>query len=73
METNFLKEKLQKKSGPFGNRHCELTVIEDKKQIDQFTDKLETCFLNEKEIKLWKDGHEFKDPWPKKLLKKAIN
>lgn len=31
--------------------------------------KLETCFLNEKEIKLWEDGHEFKDPWPKKIVR----
>ena len=71
MEINFLKEKLQKESGPFGDRHCDLTVIGDKKQVDQFTNKLETCFLNEKEIKLWEDGHEFKDPWPKKIVRTA--
>ena len=71
MEINFLKEKLQNESGPFGDRHCDLTVIGDKKQIDQFTDKLENCFLNEKEIKLWEDGHEFKDPWPKSIVKRT--
>ena len=71
MEINFLKEKLEKESGGFGDRHCDLTVIGDKKQVDQFTDKLETCFLNEKEIKLWKEGYIFKDPWPKKIVRKG--
>jgi G3E family GTPase len=71
IEINFLKEKLQKKSSPFGDRHCDLTVIGDKKQVDQFTEKLETCFLNEKEIKLWEGGHEFKDPWPKSIIKRT--
>ena len=69
MEINFLKEKLRNESGPFGDRHCDLTVIGDIKQVDQFTDKLETCFLNEKEIKDWEDGCKFKDPWPKKIVR----
>ena len=42
-----------------------------KKQVDQFTDKLETCFLNEKEIKLWEDGHEFEDPLRKSIIKRT--
>ena len=69
MEIKLLREKLNDESGRFGDRHCDLTVIGDKKQVDKFTYKLESCFLNENEIKLWENGHEFKDPWPKNLIK----
>ncbi|MEN1786047.1 MAG: GTP-binding protein, partial [Bacteroidota bacterium] len=69
MEIKLLKEKLEKESGRFGDRHCELTVIGDKTQVDQFTNALKFCFLTEKEIELWKDGYEFEDPWPKSIVK----
>jgi G3E family GTPase len=69
MEIKLLKEQLDKESGRFGDRHCDLTVIGDKNQVNQFTDKLESCFLNEKEIELWKKGHQFKDPWPMNIVK----
>ena len=69
MEIKLLKEKLNDETGRFGDRHCDLTVIGDKKQVDKFTNKLKSCFLNENEIKLWENGHEFKDRWPKNLIK----
>ena len=65
----LLREKIKDESGRFGDRHCDLTVIGDKGQIDQFTNKLKSCFLSEYEIKLWESGHKFKDPWPRNLIK----
>lgn len=68
IEIEFLKEKLAKQSGRFGDRHCDLTVIGDKEHVDVFTEKLKSCFLTEQEIDLWKNSHKFKDPWPKNIL-----
>ncbi len=68
-EIKLLREKIKDESGRFGDRHCDLTVIGDKGQIDQFTNKLKSCFLSEYEIKLWENGHKFKDPWPRNLIK----
>ena len=68
-EIKLLREKIKDESGRFGDRHCDLTVIGDKGQIDQFTNKLKSCFLSEYEIKLWESGHKFKDPWPRNLIK----
>ncbi|MFC5046143.1 CobW family GTP-binding protein [Aquimarina hainanensis] len=69
MEIKLLKEKLAKESGRFGDRHCDLTVIGNKTQVNQFTDKLKSCFLTDKEIALWRDGYEFEDPWPTNIVK----
>ena len=68
-EIKLLREKLAKESGRFGDRHCDLTVIGDKKQVHQFTDKLTSCFLTDQEIVLWINGHKFKDPWPKNIVR----
>ena len=69
-EIKLIKEKLSKESGRFGDRHCELTVIGDKTQVDKFTDALKSCFLNDKEIALWKNDYIFEDPWPKNIIKR---
>ena len=69
MEIKLLEEKLEKESGRFGDRHCDLTVIGDKTQVDSFTNSLKSCFLNDEEIQLWENGHEFEDPWPKNIVK----
>tara|TARA_Y100000589_G_scaffold86650_1_gene80648 strand:- start:903 stop:1595 length:693 start_codon:yes stop_codon:yes gene_type:complete len=69
MEIKLLEEKLEKESGRFGDRHCDLTVIGDKTQVDSFTSSLKSCFLNDEEIQLWENGHEFEDPWPKNIVK----
>ena len=50
MEIKLLEELLTKESGRFGDRHCDLTVIGDKTQIDKFTDKLISWFLTEEDI-----------------------
>ena len=68
-EITLIKEKLNKESGEFGDRRCDLTVIGDKKSIDQFVNQLESCFLTYNEIEYWKNGHQFQDPWPKNLVK----
>lgn len=69
MEITKLKEMLEKESGRFGDRHCDLTVIGDKNQVDRFTDALKACFLTEEEIKLWENGYNFEDPWPKNIVR----
>ncbi|MEM9339246.1 MAG: GTP-binding protein [Bacteroidota bacterium] len=69
MEIELLKERLAKESGRFGDRHCHLTVIGDKTQVDRFTEALKACFLTEDEIAHWQAGDEFPDPWPKNIVK----
>ncbi|MDA9668977.1 GTP-binding protein [bacterium] len=68
-EMKLLEERLANEKGQFGDRCCDLTVIGDKDQVNQFTEKLKSCFLTDNEIKQWKNGIKFKDPWPKKIVK----
>lgn len=68
-ELELLKEQVAKESGRFGDRRCDLTVIGDQSKVDRFTKALKACFLTEEEINLWENGHEFKDPWPKRIVK----
>jgi hypothetical protein len=68
-ELELLKEQVAKEAGRFGDRRCDLTVIGDQSKVDVFTDVLNSCFLTEEEIKLWQNGHEFHDPWPKRIVK----
>jgi G3E family GTPase len=68
-EIEQLKEQLANETGRFGDRQCNLTVIGDKTQVHLFSQALESCFLTDDEIGLWKDGHEFADPWPKNMVK----
>ncbi len=69
IELKFLKEKISKESARFGDRCCELTIIGDKTKIDEFVEKVESCFLTDEEIIQWENGLNFKDPWPKKYSK----
>lgn len=69
IEIAQMESVISKNSGRFGDRHCELTVIGDKTQVDLFTDKLKSCFLTEEEILLWETGFEFDDPWPKNVVR----
>ncbi|MEN0004406.1 MAG: GTP-binding protein [Bacteroidota bacterium] len=69
MEITMLKEMLAKETGRFGDRHCHLTVIGDKAQVDRFTEALRACFLTEDEIEYWQSGGTFPDPWPKNMVK----
>ncbi|MCH2084850.1 MAG: GTP-binding protein, partial [Saprospiraceae bacterium] len=68
-EIRELKKLLANEKGRFGDRQCDLTVIGDQAHVDRFTYALESCFLTDEEIKLWKEGHIFKDPWPKNIVK----
>ena len=68
-EIKLLREQLDGGFGRFGDRCCDLTIIGDKKKVNQFSEKLESCFLTEKEIKQWKNGEKFKDPWPKNIVR----
>ena len=64
IEKEGLRQWLAKSPGRFGDRHCHLTVIGDKNQVDHFTEALEQCFLTEEEITRWQSGEQFPDPWP---------
>ena len=50
-----------------GDRRCDLTIIGERNQLDKFTEKLNLCFLNDKEIEQYNSGYVFEDPWPKKI------
>ncbi|MEM7299180.1 MAG: GTP-binding protein [Bacteroidota bacterium] len=71
MEVELLKERLAEENGRFGDRHCHLTIIGDKTQVDLFENALKLCFLTENEIYYWKSGGEFPDPWPQNMVKLA--
>lgn len=69
MEREMLKERLANETGRFGDRHCHLTIIGDKSQVDPFEQALKQCFLTEEEIKYWQSDGEFTDPWPQNMVK----
>ncbi|MBO73914.1 MAG: cobalamin biosynthesis protein CobW [Flavobacteriales bacterium] len=69
MELAELRKMLDLQKGRFGDRRCDLTVIGNKSNVDEFTAALESCFLTEEEIELWRSGIEFADPWPRDLAR----
>ena len=71
MEREGLREQLANMPGRFGDRHCHITVIGDKNQVDQFTESLMQCFLTEDEIVRWQAGEEFPDPWPENYVTRS--
>lgn len=68
-EVKLLRQKLSNELGRFGDRCCDITIIGDKQQVDQFSEKIRSCFLTEKEIQQWQNGDKFKDPWPKNIVR----
>tara|TARA_Y100000589_G_C27132307_1_gene621102 strand:+ start:89 stop:1285 length:1197 start_codon:yes stop_codon:yes gene_type:complete len=68
-EIKLLEEKLKNEIGRFGDRCCDLTIIGHKNHVTRFSEKLKSCFLTDEEIKNWKNGVTFKDPWPKKIVR----
>ena len=68
-EVKLLKEELKKEAGRFGDRRCDITIIGNRNQLDKFTEKLESCFLNNEEIEQYNNGYAFEDPWPKNIVK----
>jgi G3E family GTPase len=71
-EIGLLKDMISKAPGRFGDRECNLTVIGDESQVDQFVQSLNDCFLSDHELQKWKDGVDFADPWPKNLAKLTL-
>ena len=65
----LLRQKLSNELGRFGDRCCDITIIGNKQQVDQFSEKIRSCFLTEKEIQQWQNGDKFKDPWPKNIVR----
>lgn len=63
-ERRVLQQQLAAMPGRFGDRHCRLTVIGQRYQLDDFCRALQHCFLTEEEIAWWQAGGEFSDPWP---------
>ena len=68
-EVKLLRQKLSNELGRFGDRCCDITIIGDKQQVNQFSEKIRSCFLTEKEIQQWQNGDKFKDPWPKNIVR----
>jgi len=67
-EKDAMRDKLTAAHPDFGDRRCQLTVIGDASQLDDFVDALQTCFCTQDEIEAWKTGSSsFKDPWPKSV------
>lgn len=64
-EKEAMRAKLVEAHPDFGDRRCQLTVIGDALQLDEFVDALKTCFCTDDEIRSWKNGEKFVDPWPK--------
>lgn len=65
-EKDAMRDKLTAAHPDFGDRRCQLTVIGDASQLDDFVDALQTCFCTQDEIEAWKTGSSsFADPWPK--------
>lgn len=63
-ERTEMERRLADKSPEFGDRHCHLTVIGDKDNIQTFASALRECFCTPEEIKAWRAGKVFEDPWP---------
>lgn len=66
-EKGAMQEKLREAHPDFGDRRCQLTVIGDDLQLDDFVEALKSCFCNNDEIAAWKNGEDFADPWPKSV------
>lgn len=60
-----LQAQLEAKDAVFGDRHNELTLIGLRGDLEVFKRALESALCSEEEIKDWKSGREFSDPWPK--------
>ena len=69
IEIAHLKKQIAERTGRFGDRYCDLTIIGDETQVADFTEALKSCFLTDAEITLWLEGHVFDDPWPKNVAR----
>lgn len=70
-ERSVLQQQVLQTAGRFGDRCCRLTVIGRTDEVDNFTQALRKCLLTEEEIRFWKEGGHFPDPWPRKVSRLA--
>lgn len=63
----ILKTRIDNTESRFGDRRCRLTVIGQEEEVDQFVEALNRCFLTDSELDAWQKGHQFEDPWPKRV------
>ncbi|MEM6303953.1 MAG: GTP-binding protein [Pseudomonadota bacterium] len=67
-EKDAMRAKLGQAHPDFGDRRCQLTVIGDALQIDDFVKELEGCFCTPEEVAAWQAGEAFDDPWPQSVM-----
>lgn len=68
-EIATLRHQVEQSPGRFGDRHCRLTIIGEKREAEAFTAELQACFLTEAEIAWWQAGGVFEDPWPQRMAR----
>lgn len=69
-EYDALRQQLRRQwPGRFGDRRCRLTVIGQRGELDPFVAALRRSFLTEDEIRRWRAGEVFADPWPRRVAR----
>ncbi|EIU0506803.1 TPA: GTP-binding protein, partial [Escherichia coli] len=68
-ERSALQRHIDTASGRFGDRCCQLTIIGNATEVNDFTHALSLCLLTEEEIQWWMSGGVFPDPWPQKVTR----
>ena len=68
-EKDHLREMLFGRDPIFGDRNCELTLIGLARDVRIFEAELLKCFCTPEEIRAWREGTLFDDPWPSKLAR----
>jgi len=68
-EVEHLNKVLAEEHPDFGDRHNELTLIGLKTARENFYASLQGALCTDEEIKEWKNGEHFSDPWPKSIKK----
>ena len=63
-EVEHLCHRLRTADPVFGDRHNELTLIGLPAARDVFARALQDCLCTEEEVRAWKNGVSFNDPWP---------
>jgi len=66
-EREQLVQQLAGKDPVFGDRGCELTIIGTARDREIFCRGLSDCFCTDAEVRWWKQGRPFADPWPKTI------
>lgn len=72
-EKDAMQAKLAEAHPDFGDRRCQLTVLGNEVELDDFVEALRGCFCTGDEIAAWKNGEDFADPWPKSVATLSLN